>query len=62
MNADVIDFNPSLRSAQHAFDQWRAGRTCRGPTPMALRACAVALLEHHCLFMSVGPCASMPVL
>lgn len=50
MNASVVDFNPSLRSAQHAFDQWRSNRTQRGTTPIALRRCAVALLEHHCAF------------
>ena len=50
MNAAVVDFKPSLRSAQHAFEQWRSSRTRRGPTPMALRQCAVALLEQHCAF------------
>jgi hypothetical protein len=50
MNASVVDFNPSLRSAQHAFDQWRNNRTQRGTTPLALRRCAVALLEHHRAF------------
>ncbi|ASJ70368.1 hypothetical protein [Granulosicoccus antarcticus] len=50
MNAAVVDFKPSLRSAQHAFEQWRSSRTRRGPTPMALRHCAVALLEQHCAF------------
>lgn len=50
MNASVVDFNHSLRSAQHAFDQWRSNRTQRGTTPMALRRCAVALLEHHRAF------------
>lgn len=47
MNAAVVDFKPSLRSAQHAFEQWRSSRTRRGPTPMTLRQCAVALLEQH---------------
>ena len=50
MNAAVVDFKPSLRSAQHAFEQWRSSRTRREPTPMALRQCAVALLEQHCAF------------
>jgi len=50
MNASVVDFNPSLRSAKQAFDHWRSNRTQRGTTPMALRRCAVALLEHHCAF------------
>ena len=50
MNASVVDFDPSLRRAQHAFDQWRSNRTRRGPTPIALRQCAVALLEQHCTF------------
>ena len=50
MNASVVDFTPSLRSAQQAFDQWRSNRTQRGPTPMSLRRCAVALLEQHCAF------------
>jgi len=50
MNAAVVDFKPSLRSAQHAFEQWRSSRTRRGPTPIALRQCAVALLEQHCAF------------
>ena len=50
MNAALVDFKPSLRSAQHAFEQWRSIRTQRGPTPMALRQCAVALLEQHCAF------------
>ncbi len=50
MNAAVVDFNPSLRSAQHAFDQWRSNRTRREPTPTALRQCAVALLEQHRAF------------
>jgi len=50
MNASVVDFKPSLRSAQQAFDQWRSSRTQRGPTPMALRQSAVALLEQHCPF------------
>ena len=50
MNASVVDFKPSLRSAQQAFDQWRSHRTQRGPTPMALRQCAVALLKQHCAF------------
>lgn len=50
MNASVLDFKPSLRSAQQAFDQWRSNRTLRGPTPMELRQCAVALLEQHCAF------------
>lgn len=50
MNAAVVDFKPSLRSAQHAFEQWRSSRHRRGPTPMALRQCAVALLEQHCAF------------
>ena len=30
MNASVVDFKPSLRSAQQAFDQWRSHRTQRG--------------------------------
>ena len=50
MNASVVDLKPSLRSAQQAFDQWRSSRTQRGPTPMALRQCAVALLDQHCAF------------
>ena len=50
MNSAVVDFKPSLRSAQHAFEQWRSSRTRRGPTPMALRQCAVVLLEQHCAF------------
>ena len=50
MNAAIVDFDPSLRRAQHAFDQWRSNRTRRGPTPIALRQCAVALLEQHCAF------------
>jgi len=50
MNASVVDFKPSLRSAQQAFDQWRSQRTQRGPTPIGLRQCAVALLEQHCAF------------
>lgn len=50
MNAAVVDFNPALRNAQHAFDQWRRSRTQRGLTPLALRQCAVALLEQHCAF------------
>ena len=50
MNASVVDFKPSLRSAQQAFDQWRSSRTQRGPTPLALRQCAVALLDQHCAF------------
>jgi len=50
MNASVVDFKPSLRSAQQAFDQWRSSRTQRGPTPIALRQCAVALLEQHRAF------------
>ena len=50
MNAAVVDFKPSLRSAQHAFEQWRSIRTRRGRTPMPLRQCAVALLEQHCAF------------
>ncbi len=50
MNAAVVDFDPSLRRAQQAFDQWRSSRTRRGSTPIALRQCAVALLEQHCAF------------
>ena len=50
MNASVVDFNPSLRSAQQAFDRWRSERTQRESTPLALRRCAVALLEQHCAF------------
>ncbi|ASJ70312.1 hypothetical protein [Granulosicoccus antarcticus] len=50
MNAEVVDFKPSLRSAQHAFDQWRSNRLRREPTPITLRLCAVALLDHHCAF------------
>ena len=50
MNAAIVDFDPLLRRAQHAFDQWRSNRTRRGPTPIALRQCAVALLEQHCTF------------
>ena len=50
MNASVVDFNPSLRNAQQAFDRWRKERTQRGSTPLALRQCAVALLEQHCAF------------
>ena len=50
MKAGVVDINPSLRSVQHAFDQWRSTRTRRQPTPMALRRCAVALLDQHCAF------------
>jgi len=50
MNASVVDFKPSLRSAQQAFDKWRSSRTQRGPTPIALRQCAVALLNKHRAF------------
>ena len=50
MNAAVVDFNPALRNAQHDFDQWRRSRTQRRSTPLALRQCAVALLEQHCAF------------
>ena len=50
MNASVVDFKPSLRSAQQAFYHWRNSRKQRGATPMALRQCAVGLLEQHCAF------------